>query len=250
MKKNLETKTPTAPPLLTIESPNNHIRTIQLNKSKLIIGRLKNRNDISLEPDPHKLVTRYMHCSIEYEINSFWIIDNASKNGTFIQQNEQIKKVYGKEKLNNNDTILILGGIDSDGMPKYWKLIFIDPHATENIKNIFQQDYLDYEWAQAKLFVYEKKQKKEIAGLTPQEHKLIRFMQQKNYNNRNNPVMCSFEDIMEAVWDERKSTRTKNDVNHLIAGLRKKVEVNPDEPKYIINVRGLGYRLITKMSLF
>lgn len=236
-------------PHLMIESPSDQKKTIQIKKDKLIIGRLKAENTISLEPDPQRLITRYMHCSIEYEINSYWILDNASKNGTFIQHLNQTKRICGKERLNNNDTILILGSIDPDGTPKYWRLTFVDPNATEDINNLFQQNYLDYDWIQAKLFRHENKQKKEIMGLSPQEHKLIRFMQQKNFNNKNVAVMCSYDEIIEAVWDELKITKSKNDVNHLIAGLRKKIEDDQENPKYLINIRGMGYRLITKTNI-
>ena len=249
MSKNSQLKQQLIPNII-IEGLDNRAKKLPLKKDKLIIGRLKSENDISLEPDPQKLVTRYMHCSIEYEINAFWVIDNASKNGTFLKHQNQVKRICGKERLTNNDSILILGRIENDGTLKYWRLVFNDPQATEDIGKFSQQNYLDYDWIQAKLFLYENNQKNEIHGLSPQEHKLIRFMQQKNINNNNTAVMCSYNEIIEAVWDEMKISRSKNDVNHLIAGLRKKIEPNPDEPKYLINVRGMGYRLITKTKIF
>ena len=73
-------------------------------------------------------------------------------------------------------------------------------------------------------------------------------MQQKNQNNKNTVVMCSFEEIIEAIWEDQKMIHSKNDVNHLIAGLRKKIEPSATEPKFLQNIRGMGYRLITKSS--
>jgi len=220
-----------------------------ITKDKIIIGRLKNSNDISLEPDSQKLVTRYMHCSIELENNSYWIIDNASKNGTFIKKDEQVKKIIGKEKLSNNDLILILSNIDRDGNPNYWELDFKDPLSTNDAKLITNNKTLEYDWIQAKLFINSGNHKVEVKGLTLQEHKLIRFMYQKNKSNGNISVMCSFEEIIGAVWEDIKITRSKNDVNHLIAALRKKLENDPDDPKFLISIRGMGYRLITSINI-
>jgi hypothetical protein len=236
-------------PYLVINNNGIKKQKLPIEKDKLIIGRLKTANDISLEPDTQKLITRYMHCSIELENNTYWLIDNASKNGTFIKKNNVIKRITGKEKLSSNDFIMILSNIDSEGNPNYWELEFIDPTATEDASCVVNKNNLDYDWVQAKLFINSGNHKVEIKGLTPQEHKLIRFMHQKNKNNGNISVMCSFEEIIEAVWDEIKITRTKNDVNHLIAALRKKIENDPDDPKFLINIRGMGYRLITSISI-
>jgi len=82
-------------------------------------------------------------------------------------------------------------------------------------------------------------------GLSPQEHKLLRYMDQRNKNNNNVSVMCAFEELISAIWDEFSETRTKNDVNHLIWGLRKKIENDPQNQKFLQNIRGMGYRLIT-----
>jgi DNA-binding winged helix-turn-helix (wHTH) protein len=232
-------------PYLIIDSPLKKKSKFILIKEKSILGRLKTINDISLEPDPQKLITRYMHCSIEFENNSYWVIDNASKNGTFIRKDNIVKKINGKEKLYNNNLIQILGSIDKNSNPHYWEIRFIDPLATVEALKIFDYHYIEYDWIQAKLFICTNEDKQEIKGLTPQEHKLIRFMQQKNKNNGNTSVMCSYEEIIEAVWEQYKITRTKNDVNHLIAVLRKKIEKNPDNPKYLLNIRGMGYRLMS-----
>ena len=47
-------------------------------------------------------------------------------------------------------------------------------------------------------------------------------------------------DLLEEVWgyDVMPSTRT---VDNFILDLRKKLELNPSKPKYIISIRGVGY---------
>ncbi len=236
-------------PYLVIQSPEKNKTNFIIYKERTTIGRLKDINDISLEPDLQKLITRHMHCSIEYENNICWIIDNASKNGTFLKRDNSVNRINGKEKLTNNDIILVLGSINKNGDVVYWEIKYVDPQATEEVGKVFTNQSIEYDWVQAKLYIFKEKSKIEIKGLTPQEHKLIRFMQQKNINNGNTAVMCSYDEIFEAIWDELKDTKSKNDVNHLIACLRKKIEVNPDNPKYLLNIRGMGYRLITNSDI-
>ena len=49
----------------------------------IYIGRQDN-NDIVLS-DPHKKISRH-HCSIQYKNNRWWIVDEGSSNGTFLQR--------------------------------------------------------------------------------------------------------------------------------------------------------------------
>ena len=48
-------------------------------------------------------------------------------------------------------------------------------------------------------------------------------------------------ELLNEVWgyEEVPTTRT---VDNFILDLRKKLEENPSEPKYILSVRGIGYR--------
>ena len=52
------------------------------------------------------------------------------------------------------------------------------------------------------------------------------------------------EDLLEVVWgynpDQMPSTRTVD--NHMVR-LRQKLELDPENPKRLISVRGLGYKL-------
>jgi DNA-binding response OmpR family regulator len=70
-------------------------------------------------------------------------------------------------------------------------------------------------------------------------------MDHRNRANGNVPVMCSYEELIEAVWDEH-SDRTETDLNHLVWGLRKKIGDNSQEPQFLETVSGLGYRLKTQ----
>lgn len=87
--------------------------------------------------------------------------------------------------------------------------------------------------------------RQEIRGLRPQEHKLIRYIDQRNRANGGVPVMCSHEELNTAIWGEDTS-HTETEVNHLVWELRQKLEPDPKEPRFLQTVRGLGYRLVTR----
>ena len=62
------------------------------------------------------------------------------------------------------------------------------------------------------------------------------------WNNRNSTV--SRDDLLNNVWgyDESPTTRT---VDNFILKLRQKIEKDPDHPKIILTVHGIGYKLIS-----
>lgn len=74
-------------------------------------------------------------------------------------------------------------------------------------------------------------------SLTPKEFEIIKFL----WQHRNKTV--SRDDLLKNVWgyDESMSTRT---VDNSILKLRQKIEEDPANPKYIITIHGIGYKLI------
>ncbi len=73
--------------------------------------------------------------------------------------------------------------------------------------------------------------------LTPKEFDLLAFL------TRNKGLVFSRDQLLEKVWgyDYAGDTRT---VDVHIRWLREKIEDNPDEPKRLITVRGVGYRFV------
>lgn len=61
------------------------------------------------------------------------------------------------------------------------------------------------------------------------------------WNNRNKTV--SRDDLLDKVWgyQEQPTTRT---VDNFILKLRQKIEQNPNDPKIILTVHGIGYKMI------
>lgn len=211
-------------------------------KNFVTIGRSK-ENDIVL-PDPHKKVSR-RHCILEHNIGHWWVVDEGSANGTFVQrtQKEDFLDVRsdGKLALTDGDEILILGKFIEPDDYIFWHLIFRDPNQTEEVKPFQYVESLEYSFTQEKLFRKTSRNQEEIK-LTPQERRLINHMAQRNRENKNQPVMCSYEELLQAIWLE-KFGHTNAEVNRLIWSIRNKIEADSGEPKFLQTVKGSGYIL-------
>ena len=211
-------------------------------KNFVTIGRSK-ENDIVL-PDPHKKVSR-RHCVLEYNIGHWWVIDEGSANGTFVQRTltEDFLDVRsdGKLALADGDEILILGKLIEPDDYIFWHLKFRDPSQTQEVKNFQYVESLEYSLSQEKLFRNTSRNQEEI-NLTPQERRLIHYMAQCNHKNRDEPVICSYEELLQAIWLE-KFGHTNAEVNRLIWSIRNKIETDSGEPKFLLTVKGSGYIL-------
>jgi DNA-binding response OmpR family regulator len=73
-------------------------------------------------------------------------------------------------------------------------------------------------------------------NLTPKEFDLLAFLA------KNKGIVFSREQLLEKVWgyDYAGNTRT---VDVHIRWLREKIEADPGKPRYLITVRGIGYKL-------
>lgn len=74
------------------------------------------------------------------------------------------------------------------------------------------------------------------AELTSREVELIRYL----LKSANEPV--SRDELLEKVWRYEFSTNTRT-VDVHISKLRAKIELRPDDPRYLITLHGVGYML-------
>jgi DNA-binding response OmpR family regulator len=77
-----------------------------------------------------------------------------------------------------------------------------------------------------------------VIRLTLMEAKLLRHLIRSN----GRPV--SRKSILEDVWGLREDTDTRA-IDNFIVRLRRYVEENPSKPRYLLTVRGVGYRFIS-----
>ncbi|MGL5716011.1 MAG: response regulator transcription factor [Paraclostridium sp.] len=74
--------------------------------------------------------------------------------------------------------------------------------------------------------------------LTSVEYKLLLILAQ------NKDIVLSRVQILERLWDVSYDFVNDNTLTVYIKRLREKIEDNPSSPKYILTVRGLGYKFV------
>lgn len=76
----------------------------------------------------------------------------------------------------------------------------------------------------------------ENISFTPREYKLLKYM------TENSNMILSKEMICDRVWGDDFQGYDNTIMVH-IRKLREKIEENPSKPKYILTIKGLGYKL-------
>jgi two-component system alkaline phosphatase synthesis response regulator PhoP len=84
---------------------------------------------------------------------------------------------------------------------------------------------------------YEAKKKGQLIHLTAYEFELLRLF----INNQNKVLDRDF--ILDEIWGEVVIV-TPRTVDTHIANLRKKIEDDPADPRFIVGIRGVGYKFI------
>ena len=82
---------------------------------------------------------------------------------------------------------------------------------------------------------YQVSRQREMPGLTYQEKKVY------DYLHMHRGKLCLREDIMWAVWPNKEPTNSA--LQKIIERIREKIEPDPENPRYLIAVRGKGYIL-------
>ena len=119
-------------PTLEVTDPDGQpYRTVQVPPDRLTIGRFEAYNDLALVPDPQQLLSRKGHCALERDALGWWVVDNGTINGTFLVRGGEMQQVIGRERLQEGDTIRLLGLLPETGALRYWELIFRDPQGTQ-----------------------------------------------------------------------------------------------------------------------
>lgn len=213
----------------------------QSKEIKISIGRLSN-NDIVLS-DPRKKVSKH-HCSIRYNSNRWWLTDEGSSNGTFLQreidQPEIDMRSEDKIALKSGDYILILGKLSPSGQPIFWRLEFIDPEETIQEPQMQAVHSLEYSLSQQMLY-RNIARRRDYISLSEHQHALIDYMSRVNYQNNNQPTLCEYRDLIRAVWNDDHFGVDRRSVNNLVWQIRDRIELDSGEPQFLRTVTGRGY---------
>jgi len=74
------------------------------------------------------------------------------------------------------------------------------------------------------------------------EYTTLEFQMVKLLYERRGQVVTR-EDFLNDIWGEQNTVVTERTVDSHIANIRKKLEDDPSDPRYILSIRGVGYKL-------
>ncbi|MHA2054251.1 MAG: response regulator transcription factor [Candidatus Hodarchaeales archaeon] len=85
---------------------------------------------------------------------------------------------------------------------------------------------------------YEARKRGQKVEFTPLEFQMLKlFIKQKGQ-------VLTRDDFLDKIWGEDNLVVSSKTIDSHIANIRKKIEVEPSNPKFIKSVRGVGYKLI------
>src|SRR5262245_13320073 len=94
---------------VVVSGPNGDApETVVLSGPHASVGRLPELNDIGLQPDPERLVSRAGHCTFEREGRVWFVVDGGSVNGTFLRRGGELQRVTGRTALRDGDVVCVL----------------------------------------------------------------------------------------------------------------------------------------------
>jgi DNA-binding winged helix-turn-helix (wHTH) protein len=235
--------------LVVLGPDGSRIADVELSGSRVTVGRLP-ENDVVLQPDPDRLVTRLAHFTLERDGARWVVVDGGSVNGTFVRRAGELRRVEGRSALRDGDVICVVAAIEANEQRRFFELEFSaasDSQATRPVPEAAAfaagtADCLTYDSDAARLILVRDGERHELA-IRAQAHRLVRYMAGRNADVGGSPALCTHDELMHAVWaDEPMHTRVE--LARLMWELRKKLE--PFGAGHLIeNERRLGYRLRT-----
>ena len=209
-------------PTLIVQRDDGPEEELRWEQSVLTIGRDPS-NDLVID---HKLASR-RHARFEQDEAGFYIRDLESTNGTYLNG----QRISGAQLLRNNDEVWVADTV----------VIFRDPEATvKGTPPVARQRVVEPE---EELRVDSRAKEVYLRGklidppLTAKEFQLLELLYQRKGE------VISKEGIAQGVWDYE--VYDYNAIDALAYRLRHRIEADPSNPKYLVTVRGFGYKLLT-----
>jgi pSer/pThr/pTyr-binding forkhead associated (FHA) protein len=187
----------------------------------ITLGR-DSANDIVID---HPLASR-RHARLERDESGYYVRDLESTNGTYLNGD----RVEGARALRNLDRVWVA---DTE-------IIFNDPEATQ--KGPLPLEILKrVRAAEESLRIDSRAKEVYILGkllvppLTVKEFQLLELL----YSHKGQVI--SKDEIAQNVWDYE--VYDYNAIDALVYRLRQRIEDDPGNPRYLVTVRGFGYKL-------
>lgn len=211
-------------PLLVIRRQDASPTQLEWSRQAISIGR-DGSNDIVID---HPLASR-RHARLERDDNGYMVRDLDSTNGTYVNGD----RIEGARALHNQDRIWVA---DTE-------IIFNDPEVTQ--KGPLPVEILRRVRAAEEAIRLDSRAKEVyILGklvdppLTVKEFQLLELL----YTHKGQVI--SKDEIAKSVWDYE--VYDYNAIDALIYRLRQRIETDPGSPRFIVTVRGFGYKLIAQ----
>ncbi len=215
---------PNPAPLLIIRRQDTSVTELEWSKPLLTLGR-DSANDIIID---HPLASR-RHARMERDENGYFVRDLESTNGTYVNGN----RIEGVYLLRNQDKVWVA---DTE-------IVFNDPEATQ--KGPLPLEILKRVRAAEETLRLDSRAKEVyLAGktldppLTVKEFQLLELL----YTHKGQVI--SKDEIARSVWDYE--VYDYNAIDALVYRLRQRIEQDPGAPRFLVTVRGFGYKLVTQ----
>jgi len=109
----------------------------------------------------------------------------------------------------------------------------MEPVPDDTSKNMFRSGELEVNFRK-----YECRKNGKSVSLTTHEFELLKYLLQ------NKGIVINREELLNEVWGKNVFV-TPHTVDTHMANLRKKIEDDPSQPRFIISIRGVGYKFIS-----
>jgi pSer/pThr/pTyr-binding forkhead associated (FHA) protein len=166
----------------------------------------------------HERVSR-RHAQVEWDGEQYLLRDLGSRNGTALNG----RRIERPTPLHHGDLIGIGG----------FTLFFDAADETVGTEEEPAQAGLRVDLATARVWVDARQ-----VQLTAKEFLALRALYERS------EALVTKEDLATAVWPEYQGSVGDYNIEQVISRLRRKLEPEPERPRHLLTVRGLGYRLV------
>jgi pSer/pThr/pTyr-binding forkhead associated (FHA) protein len=162
------------------------------------------------------------HAQVAWDRTQYIVRDLGSKNGTFVNGH----RIEGVSPLRHGDVITVPG----------LTLVFDAADDTATLgTDIRPAGGIRVDTSTAEVWANGRR-----VQLTAKEYQAVALLY------RMGGALVTKQDLAVQVWPEHGGAVGDSNIEQLIYRLRRKLEEDPEHPRFLITMRGLGYRLMTK----
>lgn len=186
-------------PWVEVRHPDGRTWVVEIAADVFRVGREAGWSDLDLDTDDRRWISR-RHFRMERQGRGWTVVEEGSRNGTFLRRAGTLRRVEGTVPLRTGDAVAVLAGMDGVS-PLYWELVFHDPDLTAPAPEGGSGAAAAYDWVEGRMFIVDGPVRTEVVGLRPQEHRLVRHLVSRN-DEAGGAVLCPYPELIRAVWGD------------------------------------------------